>query len=80
MRYIADAFANAGGKVTFFCNGNRPGYSCIYDSSRVADLKHAMDLGHQIGNHGWSHTDLAGISSDAAQLNMELTRVGDAIG
>lgn len=80
MRYIADAFADAGGRVTFFCNGNRPGYSCIYDSNRVADLKHAMDRGHQIGNHGWSHTDLAGISGNAAQLNTELTRVSDAIG
>jgi len=46
----AQTIANAGGRGTFFVNGNN--YGCIYD--RADQIKAAYAQGHTIGSHTWS--------------------------
>ncbi|KAI9359206.1 hypothetical protein DFJ73DRAFT_817347 [Zopfochytrium polystomum] len=73
MSTIANAFSAAGGKTTFFLNGNN--WGCIYD--RADDLLAAYQAGHLIGSHTWSHKSLVKLT--AAGLFSELSRVDEAI-
>ncbi|KAF7319735.1 hypothetical protein MKEN_00755700 [Mycena kentingensis (nom. inval.)] len=75
LRSISDQFTAAGGKATFFFNGNN--YGCIYDSARAADVKYAYAAGHQIGSHTWSHPDLATLST--AQIHDNFYRIDEAL-
>ncbi|KAI9350616.1 hypothetical protein DFJ73DRAFT_930626 [Zopfochytrium polystomum] len=73
MATIANAFKAAGGRTTFFVNGDNA--DCIYD--HAADLLAAYTDGHQIGAHTWSHPDIASLS--AAELRGEMQRLEDAV-
>ncbi|GAA5917816.1 hypothetical protein JCM8208_000398 [Rhodotorula glutinis] len=69
----AQTIANAGGRGTFFVNGNN--YGCIYD--RADQIKAAYAQGHTIGSHTWSHVDITKIT--ASQLNKQLDLVEGAL-
>ncbi|KAJ3291502.1 Carbohydrate esterase 4 protein [Borealophlyctis nickersoniae] len=69
---IVSAFNAAGGKVTFFMNGNN--WDCIYDQATA--VKAAFDAGHQIGSHTWSHADLATLN--AQQITDEMNKLSAA--
>jgi peptidoglycan/xylan/chitin deacetylase (PgdA/CDA1 family) len=69
---IANAFSQAGGKVTFFVNGLN--FGCIFD--RAEALRAVFNAGHQIGSHTWSHPDLQTLSS--AQIVDEMNRLNTA--
>ncbi|KAI9361683.1 hypothetical protein DFJ73DRAFT_655726 [Zopfochytrium polystomum] len=73
MATIANAFKAAGGRTTFFINGNNA--DCVYD--HAADLAAAYNDGHQIGAHTWSHPDIATLS--VAELLREMQLIEDAI-
>jgi peptidoglycan/xylan/chitin deacetylase (PgdA/CDA1 family) len=72
---IADALKKAGGKGTFFFNGNN--YGCIYSADNKKRVKYAYDQGHQIASHTWAHKDLATLTFD--QLHDEMYRVEQAL-
>lgn len=69
---IAQQFSQAGGRVTFFMNGQN--WACIYDHAEA--VKAAFNAGHQIGSHTWSHKDLATLSS--AGVSSEMDRLSAA--
>jgi peptidoglycan/xylan/chitin deacetylase (PgdA/CDA1 family) len=79
LKSIVDQFVAAGGKATFFHNGDN--YGCIYDSDNVAGLRYAVAAGMQIGSHGWYHYDLVPLSDDfiltgiAARLQTAFGRI-----
>lgn len=77
---IAQQFAQAGGRVTFFINGQN--WACVYD--HAAAVKAAFDAGHQIGSHTWSHADLttlsaAGVSTQMNQLSAAFRKILGAV-
>ncbi|QRW07453.1 chitin deacetylase [Ceratobasidium sp. AG-Ba] len=61
---ISKALIAAGGRGTFFLNGNN------YNTKRV---KYLYDKGHQIASHTWSHANLSTLSWD--QVHDEMWRV-----
>jgi peptidoglycan/xylan/chitin deacetylase (PgdA/CDA1 family) len=63
---IAAAFTAAGGRATFFLNGDN--WACIYD--RAEAIKAAYDAGHQIASHTWSHADMAGLTAGGVAEEM----------
>jgi len=65
----------AGGKATFFFNGNN--WACIYDAAERARVRYAYGKGHQIASHTWSHPDLTKLSS--SQITTELSRIEQAL-
>ncbi|KAJ7116605.1 carbohydrate esterase family 4 protein [Mycena epipterygia] len=71
MKNISDIFTKAGGNCTFFVNGNN--WDCFYNDPYPEYLQYAYGLGHQIGNHGWSHKDLTTV--DEATLYSEIDKV-----
>ncbi|KAI9337720.1 hypothetical protein DFJ73DRAFT_646400 [Zopfochytrium polystomum] len=73
MSTIADAFTAAGGRTTFFLNGQNRG--CIYD--HAADVLAAYAAGHQIAAHTWSHPNITTLTE--AALRSEMSRLDDAI-
>ncbi|KAI9347767.1 hypothetical protein DFJ73DRAFT_761018 [Zopfochytrium polystomum] len=73
MPTIANAFKAAGGRTTFFVNGDNA--DCIFD--HAADLLAAYNDGHQIGVHTWSHPDIGTLSRD--ELLFEMNHLEDAI-
>jgi len=67
---ILDAFAEAGGKATFFVLG-----ASIAGNEEVLRRAHAE--GHEIANHAFSHRDPATLGDD--ELGAELRQTSDAI-
>ncbi|RDB28405.1 hypothetical protein Hypma_014966 [Hypsizygus marmoreus] len=59
---VSKALVAAGAKGTFFFNGNN--YGCIYDADQAKRVKYAVDKGHQIASHTWSHAHLANLTWD----------------
>ena len=72
---IENTLNDHGAKATFFVNGNN--YECIYSPDNVAALKQRYAEGHLIGSHTWNHADIATLSAD--ELNDELQYVEDAL-
>lgn len=72
---ISKALIAAGGKGTFFFNGNN--YGCIYDDANIKRVKYAYDKGHQVASHTWNHKDLTKLSWD--QIHDEMWRVEQAL-
>ncbi|KAF7424024.1 Carbohydrate esterase 4 protein [Pleurotus ostreatus] len=68
---ISKALIAAGGKGTFFFNGNN--YGCIYDDANIKRVKYAYDKGHQVASHTWGHKDLTTLTWD--QIHDEMWRV-----
>ncbi|KAF9449454.1 carbohydrate esterase family 4 protein [Macrolepiota fuliginosa MF-IS2] len=60
---------------TFFFNGDN--YGCIYDEENVQRVKYALNKGHQIASHTWAHKDLATLTKEG--INDEMQRVDDAL-
>ncbi|GAA6059944.1 hypothetical protein JCM10212_003084 [Sporobolomyces blumeae] len=69
---IDQTLAQNNAKATFFLNGNN--WDCIYD--RADDLKARYAAGHLLGSHTWGHDDIATLSVD--ELNQQLQLVEDA--
>ncbi|BGP43362.1 hypothetical protein JCM10450v2_007514 [Rhodotorula kratochvilovae] len=69
----AKTIEKAGGKATFFVNGNN--YGCIYD--RADQIIAEYKAGHTIGSHTWTHVDISTITP--AQLNKQLDLVEGAL-
>ncbi|KAG8710634.1 Carbohydrate esterase 4 protein [Ceratobasidium sp. 394] len=72
---IVDAFDKAGGKVTFFFNGDL--YHCIYDAEEVDRARYALSHGHQVAGHTWAHLHLPTLND--TQIKSEFTRTNDAM-
>lgn len=72
---LLDAFAQYGGKGTFFVVGNAIGK---YEST----LKRIAEEGHELGSHTWSHVELKGLSQSeiAEQIDRTAQRVYDITG
>ena len=71
---IQNALAASGQHATFFYWGNR------INSSNEAEIKRAFDMGFEIGNHTYSHTDLATLTpekmlADVARCAEKLTAI-----
>jgi len=75
LQDISNTLTDAGATGTFFFNGNN--YRCIYDEDSVARVQYAVQRGHQVASHTWSHTDLTTLSPD--QINSEMARVEEAL-
>ncbi|KAK7030471.1 hypothetical protein VNI00_014058 [Paramarasmius palmivorus] len=73
MHEISDTLTRAGGKGTFFFNGNN--WACIYDMQD--QVKYAYNQGHQVASHTWSHWDLATLSWDT--LHDQMWKVEQAL-
>lgn len=67
---LLDAFAQYGGKATFFVVGN------VIDE-RPETAKRIVAEGHEIASHSWSHKDLATLSAD--QIREQLMRTYEKI-
>lgn len=67
---LLDYLKSKGIKVTFFVVGENA-------AAHPEILKRAVAEGHEIGNHSWSHPDLAKMSDDA--VRSELQKTQDAI-
>jgi peptidoglycan/xylan/chitin deacetylase (PgdA/CDA1 family) len=72
---ISKAIVAAGGKATFFLNGNN--YGCIYDDANIKRIKYLHDKGHQLASHTWSHGHLNSYSWD--KLHDEMWKVEQAL-
>ncbi|GAB1524600.1 hypothetical protein RhiTH_007754 [Rhizoctonia solani] len=72
---ISERILQAGGKATFFVNGNN--YQCIYHPDNVNRIKYLYEKGHQIGSHTWGHKDLTTLTWD--QVHDEMWRVEQAL-
>ncbi|KAK1224836.1 hypothetical protein PQX77_012252 [Marasmius sp. AFHP31] len=70
---IANRINDAGGKATFFFNGNN--WRCIYNF--VDAIRYVHSQGHQLASHTWSHGDLN--TMNRAQLNQEFEKVEVAL-
>jgi peptidoglycan/xylan/chitin deacetylase (PgdA/CDA1 family) len=71
---IQNALAASGQHATFFYWGNR------ITASNEAEIKRAFDMGFEIGNHTYSHTDLATLTpekmlADVARCAEKLTAI-----
>ncbi|CAE6435325.1 unnamed protein product [Rhizoctonia solani] len=67
---ISEMILAAGGKATFFLNGNN--YECIYSKDNVDRIKYLHDKGHHIGSHTWGHKNLTTLSWDEVHHEMWL--------
>lgn len=68
-RYTSDILSQlkeAGANATFFPNGNN--YGCIYETKDI--LRQALEDGHQIGSHTWSHPRLTQLTADEIREDM----------
>ncbi|KAK1224837.1 hypothetical protein PQX77_012253 [Marasmius sp. AFHP31] len=70
---IANRINDAGGKATFFFNGNN--WRCIYDKADA--IRYVYSQGHQLASHTWSHSHLTQLSWD--QIHDEMWRVEQAL-
>jgi len=71
---VSKALVAAGAKGTFFFNGNN--YECIYNADEMKRVKYAVDKGHQIASHTWSHPDLTTLTWD--QIHDQMWKVEQA--
>ncbi|KAG5645106.1 hypothetical protein DXG03_006920 [Asterophora parasitica] len=72
---VSKALVAAGAKGTFFFNGNN--FGCIYSDDNIKRVKYAVDKGHQVASHTWSHAHLNTLTWD--QLHDEFWRVEQAL-
>ncbi|KZP17883.1 carbohydrate esterase family 4 protein [Athelia psychrophila] len=72
---ISRALIAAGGKGTFFWNGNN--YGCIYDEINVKRVQYAYGQGHMVASHTWDHPDLTTLTFD--QIHNEMWLVEQAL-
>lgn len=75
LRAVVDSLSAVGGKATFFLNGQN--FYNIFDPEPSANLMYAVQNGHQVASHTWSHAHLTSLSRD--QIVEELKKVDDAI-
>ncbi|CAE6412643.1 unnamed protein product [Rhizoctonia solani] len=75
MYDISKAILAAGGKATFFVNGNN--YGCIYNQDNVKRIKYLHEKGHQLASHTWGHKNLSTLSWD--QVHDEMWRVEESL-
>ncbi|GLB40768.1 putative carbohydrate esterase family 4 protein [Lyophyllum shimeji] len=75
MKEVSDMLDAAGGKATFFINGDN--YDCIYDPGPASQLQYAFRAGHQIAAHTWSHPHLTTL--DRPQIEAQFSRIDQAI-
>jgi peptidoglycan/xylan/chitin deacetylase (PgdA/CDA1 family) len=68
--HVLDALQRHGARATFMMMG----WNCVHHPDLV---KRVVADGHEIGNHTWSHLDLA--TTDPATAELELRRGRDAI-
>lgn len=73
---VGKALAAAGGLGTFFFNGKNFG-PCIYDEDQAKRVKWAVDRGHQVASHTWSHKHLTNLTAD--QIHNEMWLVEEAL-
>jgi peptidoglycan/xylan/chitin deacetylase (PgdA/CDA1 family) len=66
-RQLLDIFSQVGGKATFFMLGEQMDAS--EEAEQVAREAHAV--GHEIGNHTYTHPNLATVSLEEAQAEIE---------
>lgn len=66
-RQLLDIFSQVGGKATFFMLGQQMDAS--EDAEQVAREVHAA--GHEIGNHTYTHPNLATVTIAEAQVEIE---------
>ncbi|KAF5327911.1 hypothetical protein D9619_004027 [Psilocybe cf. subviscida] len=70
---ISKTLLAAGAKGTFFFNGNNFGAApCIYNEDNAKRVKYALDKGHQIASHTWSHAHLTNLTADQVHNQMWL--------
>ncbi len=55
---MAETLQQHGAKATFFLIGKN------INNSNSNDIKQVYNMGHEIGNHSWSHTDMSGMTAD----------------
>lgn len=72
---INTAFNEAGGKTTFYLNGNN--YGCIYSEDNVNAIRESYLAGHQIAHHTWSHPFLTK-KQTMEEVDEEIGRLNDA--
>ncbi|KAF8335846.1 chitin deacetylase [Cantharellus anzutake] len=75
LQEISDYFTWAGGKATFFFNGNN--WRCIYTQPSQDLVKYAYQNGHQIASHTWAHLNLTQLTYD--EIHSEMRRVEQAL-
>jgi len=75
IKDISDQLIAAGGKGTFFWNGNN--YQCIYTAENVDRVKYVYNQGHMVASHTWAHKDLTTLTFD--QIHDEMWRVEQAL-
>ena len=67
---VLDLLARHGARATFYVVGSR--------AQRHPDLlRRVVDAGHELGNHSWSHTDLA--TAPREVVRAELTRTAEVV-
>lgn len=66
---LLDVLASAGARATLFCPGERL-------AAGRASLERAIERGHELGNHSWSHSYLTG---EPELARAELARTSTAI-
>ncbi|KAJ8090161.1 hypothetical protein PM082_018748 [Marasmius tenuissimus] len=71
---ISKTLTDNGAKATFFFSKSG---GCIYDQEHMDQVKFAYQQGHQVGSHTWRHADLATLSAD--EVNDEMQRVEQAL-
>ncbi|TFK95792.1 carbohydrate esterase family 4 protein [Pterulicium gracile] len=72
---LSKALVAAGGKGTFFLNGNN--YECIYSDDNVKRIHYLHEQGHQLASHTWNHKHLNTLKRH--DLEFELGSVSDAL-
>ena len=67
---VLDLLARHGARATFYVVGERA-------QRHAGLLRRVVEAGHELGNHSWSHTDLATAPPDVVRA--ELTRTADVV-
>ena len=69
MKYYMDLAAEYGAHLTFFLQGSK------LNADSVSILQRAVNEGHELANHTWSHTRLTSLSDD--KIVSEIKQVDD---
>jgi len=78
MNTIVNKIAKTSYPVTFFVNGNNGlNYPLTQGSAAFTMINNAITKGHEVQNHGWSHTSLPSLTGSA--LVNEIKKVNDAL-
>lgn len=76
LEWLLNIAALEGIKLTLFCNSTLSLEGCR-DSLRVGELiKGAYDLGHEIGNHGYAHSESVDLLDNILKGNDYLRSIG----